>query len=206
MSGGWSSEFYQHTAYLMAAARRKGKSPSPTILFGLLPHSGEPLSGGRLRLPQPHGTCSSVQPAVGGARPGLGAASPLIPPPDPQDLSLRGWGGREGGSPREAAAGERPRPSCSREEAGRGRGSGGRSRGGIALPQRRCLWSLRSGCTVIYPDRRWERAAKLWSVACYLWGRQQFWSSSFMGIILLLKSMKKTWSQSDKLLEEIGVC
>uniref|UniRef100_A0A8C0PIF3 NFKB inhibitor interacting Ras like 1 n=2 Tax=Canis lupus familiaris TaxID=9615 RepID=A0A8C0PIF3_CANLF len=147
MSGGWSSEFYQHTAYLMAAARRKGKSPSPTILFGLLPHSGEPLSGGRLRLPQPHGTCSSVQPAVGGARPGLGAASPLIPPPDPQDLSLRGWGGREGGSPREAAAGERPRPSCSREEAGRGRGSGGRSRGGIALPQRRCLWSLRSGCT-----------------------------------------------------------
>lgn len=147
MSGGWSSEFYQHTAYLMAAARRKGKSPSPTILFGLLPHSGEPLSGGRLRLPQPHGTCSSVQPAVGGARPGLGAASPLIPPPDPQDLSLRGWGGREGGSPREAAAGERPRPSCSREEAGRGRGAGGRSRGGIALPQRRCLWSLRSGCT-----------------------------------------------------------
>lgn len=38
-----------------------------------------------------------------------------------------------------------------------------------------------------YPGRRWERAAKLWFVACYLWGKQQFWSSSFMGIILLVR-------------------
>ena len=36
-------------------------------------------------------------------------------------------------------------------------------------------------------ERRWERAARLWFAACYLWGRQQFWSSSFMGIILLVR-------------------
>ncbi|KAL2804233.1 NF-kappa-B inhibitor-interacting Ras-like protein 1 isoform 1, partial [Daubentonia madagascariensis] len=32
----------------------------------------------------------------------------------------------------------------------------------------------------------WGRAARLWFVDCYLWGKLQFWSSSFMGIILLV--------------------
>lgn len=48
--------------------------------------------------------------------------------------------------------------------------------------------------TVIYPERRWERAARLWSVACYLWGKQQFWSSFFMGIILLVRLFFSSFS------------
>lgn len=38
-----------------------------------------------------------------------------------------------------------------------------------------------------YPKGRWERAVRLWFVACYLWGKRQFWSSSFMEIILLVR-------------------
>lgn len=82
----------------MAAAGRKGKILSPTIPFGLLPHSGEPLSGGKLRLPQPHGTCSSGSESGGRSSAGIGRSLPYFPPPGPQDLSLRGRGGSKGES------------------------------------------------------------------------------------------------------------
>ena len=42
--------------------------------------------------------------------------------------------------------------------------------------------------------RRWGKAARWWSVACYLWGRQRFWSSSFMGIILLVRFFFSSFS------------
>lgn len=135
----------------MAAARRKGKSLSPTVLFGLLPHIGEPLSGEKLG---PYGTCSSVSEPGGRSSVGIGRSLSYCPAPCSSRFEFERQGQLKG---REWVAGLLPASVRDRAAAWRRQVGGGalvaEASGGAALSERRCFWSLRR-CTGLYLEVR----------------------------------------------------
>lgn len=164
----------------MAAARRKGRAFLPQSLLGSSPNSEKLFPVESCGRPEPHGTCSSGREPCGRSSAGIERSFPYCPAP------CSSWR-QSVASPRRATVQDGP-------------AAGGGKLGAVlqglkpavelAAQPARCVF-----CRV-YSDllrEEWERAAKLWSVAFYLWGKQQFWSSFFMGIILLEWKTVKQW-------------
>lgn len=137
MSGGWRSEYSPHS--LPDGGRQtERKTLSPTMLLGSSPTGASVFPVGSCGRPAPHGTCSSGrEPVWRGGRVRLAVVqSALLSRPCSSGFRLERQWPPEARVRGEASAAERPRPSSRREEAGWGRGSGGRSSPGRRVGQR----------------------------------------------------------------------